>query len=97
MKPDSAMKMHDYFTWHLAYAKGYRPPRYKLPAIPVKTGYQPSGAGVMAGVAYIWLTSGPDRLTTFWKGLGYVEEWYEHVPFFRRRRRFVQLMPREKR
>ena len=67
----------DWTIWRMAYERGYRPPRYPVPAIPVHIGFMPTGTGAMRGVPYIWLTAGYNRLITFWKGLDTIEEWYD--------------------
>lgn len=68
-------KSADKLTYEMAYYKGYWPARYPVPAVIVRTGYEPSGTGAMFGVPYIWVSGA--RLWTFWKKTGLVEQWYD--------------------
>ncbi len=67
----------DWTTWEQLYQKGLRPARHPVPAIPVTTGYMPTGTNGMRGIPYIWLMYGYNRLTTFWKGHDTVVEWFD--------------------
>lgn len=74
---EDCQNMVDFGSARIAYLKGYRPARYPVPAVPVHTGFVPSGTGPMRNVPYIWVTYGYNRLTTYWKGLDPILEWFD--------------------
>jgi hypothetical protein len=80
----------DAIVWEWRYYKGYQPPRYPVPAIPMRVGYVPSGIGAMAGVPYVYITTAT-RCLTYWRGIGLVEEEYAGDGTLNRRIRYVSM------
>ena len=70
---NTPMWVVDHFTWKECYERGYREPRYPVPAIPIRVGWMPSGICEFVNRPY-WYVSTRTYLWTFWKGLGLLEE-----------------------
>lgn len=78
-----------YATWVLAYERGFRKPRYPVPAVITHVGWQPRGANRFVNRAYWWVCSGtwPQRqvLSTFWQGLGEIREVFDPAEGYSRK------------
>jgi hypothetical protein len=56
-----------------SYALGYIEAQYPVPAVIVRVGWQPKGAGIMQDIPYWWVCS-EKLLWTFWRTFGLIVE-----------------------